>query len=282
MSVDVKALLTKHGLQAKKSWGQNFLIDERVYEAIVKATVAGPGDWIVEIGAGLGTLTSRLADAVPDGRVLAIERDRDMIRVLQAELGARANVELVEANALKFDYEAARIRAGQKLSLAGNLPYQIASPLLFAMLEARASLKHMVVMLQKEMADRLVAAPDTNAYGALGAMVGLYADVKPIVKARAHAFHPAPRVDSTVVKLTPLAAATRFPVDEKAYSRVVHAAFNQRRKTLRNALRSATKAAEEILAAAKIDKDRRGETLSVEEFARLANELAKEGDAGAP
>jgi 16S rRNA (adenine1518-N6/adenine1519-N6)-dimethyltransferase len=203
-----------------------------------------------------------------------------MIQVLQAELGGRANIELIEANALKFDYEAARMQAGQKLSLAGNLPYQIASPLIFAMLEARASLRHMVIMLQKEMADRLVAAPDTDAYGALGAMVGLYADVKPVVKARSHAFFPKPRVDSTVVKLTPLADSTRFPVDEKAYSRVVHGAFNMRRKTLRNALRSVTKDPDALLAAAQIDRDRRGETLSVEEFARIANELGKI-DAGA-
>lgn len=269
---DPRRLLAQYGLRAKKSWGQNFLIDERVYTAIVRATVTQESDWVVEIGAGLGTLTSRLADAVPAGRIVAVERERDMVDVLSAELGARPNVEIQAANALTFDYGAVAARAGTKIAIVGNLPYQIASPLLFAILEARTQLNRAVVMLQKEMADRLIAEPDSSAYGALGVMIAFYADVKLVVRARAGAFHPAPKVDSAVVALLPH-AAPRFLVDEKRYSQVVHAAFGQRRKTLRNALRATTTQTDIALERAGIDGNRRGETLSPAEFAALAHAI---------
>jgi 16S rRNA (adenine1518-N6/adenine1519-N6)-dimethyltransferase len=273
---DPRVLLGKHGLRAKKSWGQNFLVNEKVYAAIVRATVRDAADWVVEIGAGLGTLSARLADAAPQGRVIAVERDRDMVAVLRTELGARANVEIAETNALEFDYAAVAERAGKKIVACGNLPYQIASRLIFGMLEARAHLARIVIMLQKEMADRIVAKPDTSAYGALGVMVQTYADARAVIRAPRTAFHPAPRVDSTVLELFPLASRTRAPIaDEKNYHACVHAAFGQRRKTLRNALRARWNDGDidAALAASSIDGNRRGETLSVEEFAALANAL---------
>ncbi len=271
---DPRALLAKYGFRAKKSWGQNFLVDEKVYDAIVRASARSDDAWIVEIGAGLGTLTTRLADAVPRGRVVAVERERDMIAVLEPELAGRDNVEVRAENALELDYGALRERAGRPVVVAGNLPYQIASPLLFRMVEARQHIARAVVMLQKEMADRLVASPGTREYGALGAMVALYADVQLVIRARAGAFVPAPKVDSAVVAIEPR-AALRAAVDEKQYGQVVHAAFGQRRKTLRNALRARWEAprVDAALAAAEIDGMRRGETLSVEEFASLANAL---------
>jgi 16S rRNA (adenine1518-N6/adenine1519-N6)-dimethyltransferase len=271
---DPRTLLSRYGLAAKKSWGQNFLIDTTVYDAIVAATVRARDEWVVEIGAGLGTLTMRLADAVPDGRVIAVEKDRDMVAVLARELANRPNVEVRDENALVFDYAAAAARAGGPVAVAGNLPYQIASPLLFQMIEARAHIRRAVVMLQKEMADRLVARPGTREYGALGVMLALHADVHPVVRARAGAFFPAPRVDSAVVRLEPL-ASPRVAVDPRRYGQTVHAAFGQRRKTLRNALRSLWPAevVDAALAAAGVDGQRRGETLSVEEFARLADQL---------
>jgi 16S rRNA (adenine1518-N6/adenine1519-N6)-dimethyltransferase len=271
---DPRTLLKKYGLFAKKSWGQNFLIDDRVYAAIVAATVGGPDDWVVEIGAGLGTLTERLAEAVPAGRVVAVERERDMVNVLERELGGHANLEIRAANALELDYAALGAAAGKKLAVVGNLPYQIATPLLFGMLAARRHIVRAVIMLQKEMADRLAAAPDTDAYSALSAMVALHADVTLVVRARAGSFHPAPRVDSAVVCLT-MRDEPRHRVDEGAYSRVVHAAFGQRRKTLRNALRSAyaPDAIDAALAATGIDGRRRGETLTTAELAALANVL---------
>ena len=278
---DPRTLLRRHGLSAKKSWGQNFLVSERVYRAIVDATVAGNDDWIVEIGAGLGTLTMRLAQRIPEGMLLAIERDRDLVRVLEEELGHLDNVEIVEANALRYDLVAAARWHGDPITVCGNLPYQISSQILFRILEARPHISQAVVMLQREVADRLLASPGTKAYGGLGVLVQTYADVRSVIRARPGAFAPAPDVESTVVKLVPKQppdAAVRNP---DHYAAVVHAAFGQRRKTLRNALRAGFgEAAIEGLASAKVDPDRRGETLSIAEFAALAEGIAPTAGSG--
>ncbi|HEX9105332.1 MAG TPA: 16S rRNA (adenine(1518)-N(6)/adenine(1519)-N(6))-dimethyltransferase RsmA [Polyangia bacterium] len=277
MSVpDAHALISKYGLRAKKSWGQNFLVDERAYREIVHACAAGDGDWVVEIGAGLGTLTARLA--ATGAHVVAIERERDMIEVLRAEHGGDARIELVEANALTVDYAAIAARAGRPPVVVGNLPYQIASPILFRLMETRARLARIVVMLQKEMADRIVAPPGEKAYGALSVMVRLYGEPKLVCRVRAGGFVPAPRVDSAVLRIVPHAAP--LDVDHDRFSQVVHAAFGQRRKTLRNALSAAfdAGAVDRALAAAAIDGKRRGETLSVAEFATLTRALSG-GDA---
>lgn len=172
MGLDARALVKKYDLRAKKSWGQNFLVDERAYEAIVDACQIADGDWVIEIGAGLGTLTERLAQKA--AHVIAVERDRDMVAVLRAELGENPRVEIAEANALTYDYAA----AGRRVIVAGNLPYQIASPILFRLLDARAAICRMVIMLQKEMADRIVAAPSTPEYGALGVMVRMFGEAE--------------------------------------------------------------------------------------------------------
>ncbi len=281
---DPRALLDKYGLTPKKSWGQNFLVADNVYGAIVRAAARAEDDWVVEIGAGLGTLTARLADAVPRGRVVAVERDRDMVAVLRGELGGRANVDIAEANALAFDYGAVAAAAGKRVAVAGNLPYQIASPLIFNLLEARRHVTRGVIMLQKEMADRIRAKPGTSEYGALGVMVTTLADVRLVVRAPAGAFHPRPRVDSAVLELTPLATPRFAIADDRRYSQVVHAAFGQRRKTLRNALRAAfdDEAVAGALAAAGIDGQRRGETLDLAEFAALANGLSDARGIGPP
>ena len=267
MSADAHALIQKYGLRAKKSWGQNFLVDERAYREIVHACAAGDGDWIVEIGAGLGTLTARLA--ATGAHVVAIERERDMLEVLRSELGGDARIEVVEANALTYDYAALAARAGRPPVIVGNLPYQIASPILFRLLETPAPLARIVVMLQKEMADRIVAPPGEKAYGALSVMVRLWGEPKLVCRVRAGGFVPAPRVDSAVLRIVP--HAERADVDDGKFSRVVHAAFGQRRKTLRNALSAAFDegAVDRALTAAGIDGKRRGETLSVAEFVAL-------------
>lgn len=274
---DPRSLLDRYGLQAKKSWGQHFLIDRGIYDAIVRAAVRTSEDWIVEIGAGLGTLTTRLADAVPKGCVLAIERDRDLVIALRAEVRERANVEVREENALECDYKGIAARACRKLVVVGNLPYHIATPLLFGIIKERRLVEGAVVMLQKEMADRLLARPGTKEYGALGVMVTTYADVTRVIRAPAHAFFPRPKVESTVVSIAPLpeGKARAHLADEELYSRVVHAAFGQRRKTLRNALKQCASAhdIERALRTCDIDGLRRGETLSTLEFACLANAM---------
>ena len=271
---DARVLLERYGLRAKKSFGQNFLISDRAFRAIVDATVRSDDDWIVEIGAGLGTLTARLAERVPEGKIIALERDPDMIRVLRAELAGVDNVDIEDVDALRYDLRMAARWRGDVVSVCGNLPYHIAAPLLFKVVEARAHVRHAVVMIQKEMADRIVASPGTKEYGAIGVMLRTYVDVATVAKVSAGSFMPPPKVDSTVVKLVPLAnAAPRVPIaDEKHYSTVVHAAFGQRRKTLRNALRAVFDEAgvDGALASTKIDGVRRGETLDIAEFAALA------------
>jgi 16S rRNA (adenine1518-N6/adenine1519-N6)-dimethyltransferase len=276
--LDPRALLQKYGQRAKKSWGQNFLIDERAYREIVTACEIGADDWVIEIGAGLGTLTARLAEVA--GRVVAIERDRDLAAILRTELGGDSRIELCEANALTFDYTEVARRAAPRLPVVvGNLPYQIASPILFRLLDSRRYLRTMVLMLQKEMADRIVAAPGTSEYGALSVMVRCWGEPRIVYRVRAGGFLPPPKVDSAVlcVRLFSEGRTRAYISDEVWFSKVVHAAFNPRRKTLRNTLLPLV-APERLEVAVegmapKIDLTRRGETLSVEEFAALAEAL---------
>jgi 16S rRNA (adenine1518-N6/adenine1519-N6)-dimethyltransferase len=274
---DARVLLGRYHLRAKKGLGQNFLISERAFRAIVDATVSSDHDWIVEIGAGLGTLTARLAERVPEGKIIALERDPDMIAVLRAELAGVDNVDIEASDAMRYDLRMAAAWCGEPIAVCGNLPYHIAAPLLFRVLEVRAVVRCAVVMIQKEMADRIVAAPGSKDYGALGVMIRTYADVTTVAKVCAGSFVPPPKVDSTVVKIVPLAGAQpRVPImDEKHYASVVHAAFGQRRKTLRNALRAVFEegAVDGALAATAIAGTRRGETLDIAEFARLAAAL---------
>jgi 16S rRNA (adenine1518-N6/adenine1519-N6)-dimethyltransferase len=267
---DPRTLLAKYNLHAKKSWGQNFLTDERAYRAIVGACAVGPDDVVIEIGAGLGTLTSRLLGT--GAQVIAVERERDMCDVLRKELGEHPRFTLREENALNLTL--AELDIAVKPVVVGNLPYQIATPLLFHFLGQRALLRHLVVMLQREVADRLLAPAGGEHYGALSAQVQILAQVERICNVSRGGFLPAPKVESTVVRVRPL-PETRVPVRELgAYQAVVRAAFGQRRKTLRNALGSGFGAADiELMAATGIDLGRRGETLSVAEFAQLANAL---------
>jgi 16S rRNA (adenine1518-N6/adenine1519-N6)-dimethyltransferase len=272
---DARVLLERYGLRAKKSFGQNFLISERAFRAIVDATVIADDDWIVEIGAGLGTLTARIAERIPEGKLIAIERDPDMVKVLRAELAGVDNVDIEQVDAMTYDFKmAARWHGGDPISVCGNLPYHIASQILFKIVDARAVIRRAVVMVQKEMADRIVAPPGGKDYGALGVMLRTYVDVVTIAKVGAGAFVPAPKIDSTVIRMTPLAdGKPRAPIaNEQHYSQVVHAAFGQRRKTLRNALRAVFDEGhvDAALSSTGIDGIRRGETLEIAEFAGLA------------
>jgi 16S rRNA (adenine1518-N6/adenine1519-N6)-dimethyltransferase len=272
---DARVLLERYGLRAKKQFGQNFLVSERALRAIADATVTSDEDWIVEVGAGLGTLTARLAELTTAGKVIALETDPDMIRVLRAELGNVDNLQIEQADALRYDLKSAGRWAGGTITVCGNLPYHIASQLIFRVLEAREFVRHAVFMVQKEMADRIVASPGTKEYGALGVMVRTYSDVTTVVRVAAGSFVPPPKIDSTVLKLVPLAEPRAKITDAAHYSKVVHAAFGQRRKTLRNALRAVfpDELVDRALAAVAIDGQRRGETLDLAEFARLAEAL---------
>lgn len=274
---DARTLLDRYGLRAKKSFGQNFLIAERVFRAIVDAAVGADDDWIVEVGAGLGTLTARLAERVPEGKVIALERDPDMVAVLRGELGTVENVEVEAADAMRYDLAMAARWRGDRIVVCGNLPYHIASQILFRVVDARAHVRRAVVMIQKEMADRILASPGGKDYGAMGVMIQTYLDARLVAKVGPGSFVPAPKVDSSVLRLVPLANdAPRVPIGDAAhYSAVVHAAFGQRRKTLRNALRAKWPDADVGAAFERtaIDGGRRGETLSIPEFAAVAAAL---------
>ena len=269
---DARVILARHGLFAKKQFGQNFLISDRAFRAIVDATVRTDEDWIVEIGAGVGTLTARLAERVTAGKVIALELDPDMVKVLRVELAGVDNVEIEQVDAMRYDLRMAAKWRGDKISVCGNLPYHIASQLLFKVIDARDSITHAVMMIQKEMADRIVAPPGGKEYGAIGVMLRTYADITTVAKVSAGSFVPAPKIDSTVIKMVPLAQPRAPIADGKHYSNVVHAAFGQRRKTLRNALRAVfpSDGVDAALATTGIDGQRRGETLDIPEFAALA------------
>src|SRR5262249_40437711 len=209
-------LLERYGLRAKKQLGQNFLISERALRAIADATVSTDEDWIVEIGAGLGTLTAQLCERVTAGKVIAIETDPDMIRVLRAELGTVDTPEIEAADAMRYDLRMAAKWRGDSIIVCGNLPYHIASQIMFRVIDARDVIRHAVVMIQKEMADRVVAKPATADYGALGVMIRTYADVATVIKVGAGSFLPPPKIDSTVLKIVPL-AQPRTPIVDHAH-----------------------------------------------------------------
>jgi 16S rRNA (adenine1518-N6/adenine1519-N6)-dimethyltransferase len=281
---DPRRVLARHGMAAKKSWGQNFLHDRSVLARIVAAAGAGADDVVVELGAGLGTLTAALAGASPQPRrVLAVERDPDMQRVLAAELHDQAHVEVINADALTFDYAATRGAAGRPLVVVGNLPYQIASALILSLVEAgaRGDVARAVVMVQREMAQRIVAPPGSRTYGRLTIAVAQRAEARVLFHVRPGSFHPAPAVTSSVLVLVPRAAPLAPVRDAALFEDVVKQAFATRRKMLRRALGSAfgDAVAGASLAASGIEGTKRAEQLSVADFARLADALAAHRDA---
>ena len=278
-SVDPRRVLARHGLAAKKSWGQNFLHDRSVLARIVAAVGATGDDVVVEIGAGLGTLTAALAQAAPaPRRVLAVERDPDMQRVLAAELAGDARVEVVGADALTFDYAAASRAAGRPVVVVGNLPYQISSALVLALVGAgtRGGVARAIVMVQREMAQRIVAPPGSRTYGRLTVAIAQHAEARILFHVRPGSFHPAPAVTSSVVSLVPRAAPLAAVRDPALFEAVVKQAFATRRKMLRGALSGqfGDDAVAAAFAASGIAGTERAEQLSVADFARLANALA--------
>ena len=274
-----RQILDRHGLRPKRSWSQNFLADAAVASRIADEALraAGAEGTLLELGAGTGALTRELAARCR--RVLALERDRDMAEVLRRELAKVENVEVLEDNALTVDV-AALCAPPERLVAVGNLPYHIASQIIFHLLDHRAAVSAFILMLQEEMAVRICAGPGTKDYGVISALCALHTRPQILFRVGPSAFHPRPRVDSAVVRFDVLAAPAVAVRDERAFRRVVKAAFSQRRKTLRNALRPIfpdVAAAERALARAGIDPGLRGERLDIAAFARLADASAGEG-----
>jgi 16S rRNA (adenine1518-N6/adenine1519-N6)-dimethyltransferase len=260
-------LLRRHGLKPKKEWGQNFLGDEGILNGLAALALLEPADWVVELGAGLGHFTRALSKS--GAHVVAVERDRELAPILRSEL---PSVEVVEADAKSFDLLAVSQRAGRRIVLCGNLPYHLSSPILFHLLDQRAAVKRAVLLLQREVAERIAAPPGGRDYGLLSVLLQHVADARIGMSVPRHAFTPPPDVESCALVLEML-EAPRAPVkDERRFRTLVKAAFAQRRKTLWNALKPVP-GGREALTAAGIDPQRRGETLTVEEFASIERAL---------
>jgi 16S rRNA (adenine1518-N6/adenine1519-N6)-dimethyltransferase len=273
-SPSTREVLQRHGLRAKKSWGQNFLVDARVQERIVAAASLGRDDVVVEIGAGLGALTRLLVAQA--GQVIAIEHDAELAALLEQELGPCPGLQVERADALDFDFAAAARAAGRALVVVGNLPYQITSPLLFAITDAAAGgqvIDRAILMVQKEFAQRMLAGPGSKVYGRLSVMVQQQAEGAILFHVGPGAFHPRPAVTSTVLRLRPRPTPLAPVRDPAQFARVVKQAFAGRRKMLRRGLEplAGAEAAARALACAGILGTRRAEELSVAEFARLAD-----------
>lgn len=254
---------TLDGHRPRKSLGQHFLHDPGVQARIVAAIDPQPDDRMVEIGPGLGALTRPLLARLRHLHVL--ELDRDLAARWRAEAAAGLPITVHEADALDFDFR----RLGPDLRVVGNLPYNISSPLLFHLAAQAAQIRDLHFMLQKEVVDRIVAAPSTPAYGRLSVMLQARFRVQKLFNVLPGAFTPPPRVDSAVVRMLPLPLAAIPYRDALRFGELVARAFGQRRKTLRNTLKGWVD--EATFAALGIDPGRRGESLSVAEFAALAN-----------
>ena len=257
---------------ARKRFGQHFLHDPAVIERIVAAIGPRAGEQVVEIGPGLGAITLPMLARLPE--LHAIEIDRDAIRHLREATGQSPALHLHEGDALEFDLS--RLDDGRGLRVVGNLPYNISTPLLFRLLEQRAHIRDMHFMLQKEVVDRMAAAPDTEHYGRLTVMLAPWLRIEPLFDLGPGAFRPPPRVVSTFVRMAPLAEP--LPIEQpRCYANVVAAAFSQRRKTLRNALKAIL--SQDEIRAAGIDPGARAETVPAAGFASLARQLARKAGA---
>ena len=263
------------GFKAKKSLGQNFLRDEQVIESIADAAGCGPADTVVEIGPGLGVLTDALSERA--GKVIAVELDDRLIPVLSARFALKDSVEIVHGDILKYDWKEARAEEGGVLRIAGNLPYYITTPILLGILEKDVPAKSICVMVQKEVADRIVASPGGKDYGVLSVSLRYYGKVRKVLDVPAECFSPRPKVDSAVVVLEPFEKRALGKEEEKAFFRLVKQAFSQRRKTLSNSLSGINglqkEDVEKVLTENGIDPKRRAETLSVEEYINLSKEI---------
>lgn len=252
-------------MRARKRFGQHFLHDPAVIARIVAAVAPKADDHLVEIGPGLGALTAPLLEHVPSFD--AVEIDRDAIRELHANPLIRGKLRIHEADALNFDFGLLRDDA-RPLRLVGNLPYNISTPLLFRLIAQREHVLDMHFMLQKEVVDRMAAQADMDSYGRLTVMLAPWVRVEALFDVGPGAFRPPPRVTSSIVRLTPHATPPFAIANYDVYARVVAAAFAQRRKTLRNALKTVMTA--DAIERAGIDPNARGETVSPSGFAALA------------
>lgn len=272
-------VLRAYGLRPRKRWGQHFLVSRRALDRILEAAGLTSADAVLEVGAGLGTLTVALAQRA--GRVIAVEIDPALLPPLSAAVGVFPNVTVVHADILRVDPEALLSGATGPRKIVANLPYNVASPLIVSLLERPLGLERMVMTVQREVAQRLAAGPGTKDYGALSVAVQFRAQAEIVGRIPPSGFFPSPDVESAIVRLVVRPAPPVQVTDEAAFFRVVRAAFAQRRKTLRNTVAAVLALppaqVEAACREAGIDPRRRGETLTLAEFAALTEALAGSG-----
>ena len=256
---------------AKKHFGQHFLVSDGIIDRIIRAIDPRPGQHVVEIGPGQGAITLPLLRAL--GALTVIELDRDLVAPLAHAAAPHGALRIVQADVLTVDF--GELAGDRPLRLVGNLPYNISSPILFHALEHARHVVDMHFMLQKEVVDRMAAAPGSKVYGRLSVMLQAWCQVQPLLHVPPGAFRPPPKVDSAVVRLLPRPPESVGMDDPALFARVVKAAFAQRRKTLRNALSGVCDAA--ALEAAGIAPSARAETVPVQDFIALANRLSGDG-----
>lgn len=274
----VKAILRRYNITPKKSLGQSFLTDGNIARRIVELAELGSSDTVIEIGSGVGFMTRLMAEKA--GRVIALELDRTLIEILQEELKDEQNIKVIHTDVLKYDLAALKTEIpGKKIKVIGNIPYNISSPIIFQLLDNRESIDRVILMVQKEVADRLLAAPSTKEYGIPTVIMSMYATILRKINVEPGQFFPSPRVTSTVIEIKFRERPLLELIDPGFFRKVVRTAFGMRRKTLFNNLRNldalglSETLLKETLRAEGIDGRRRGETLSVEDFGRLSNAL---------
>ena len=261
-------------VRPRRRLGQHFLHDRVVVRRIVDAIAPRPGDLVVEIGPGRGALTLPLLESGCE--LHAVEIDRGLAATLRERAACHPNLTVHEADALEFDF--ARVAPPpRRLRVAGNLPYNVSTPLVFRLLAALPRIADMHLMLQREVVERMVSPPGAGTYGRLGVMVQLDCEVERILRAGPGAFSPAPRVESALVRLRPRPRTGLDPASRDRFAAIVRTCFSKRRKTLRNALRGLY--GEPEIAAAGLDPGARPETLSVEDFVGLAHAGTGRSDA---
>lgn len=277
---EIRDIREKFGFRFSKSLGQNFLTDKNIIDRIIEGSGIGPEDLVIEIGPGIGVITREAASCAH--KVVAVELDTDLLPILEYTLGDLENVEVINQDILKTDIP--ELISGQdfsgKVRIIGNLPYYITTPIIMKLLQDNTGAESITVMMQKEVADRLKAAPGKKECGAISLMVQYYAEVREVARVPRTSFVPQPKVDSTVLRLDILKDRPVEVRDEEYLFKVIKAGFGQRRKTLLNslsALDDMTK--DKVLRALEksgIDPVRRGETLSLQEFGRLSDHLLEE------
>ncbi len=276
----IHAIKAKYGFNLSKSLGQNFLTDKNIIDKIIDGSNIGPNDLVVEIGPGIGVLTREAAQQ--GKKVIAIEIDKNLIPILKDTLGDLPNIEIINMDVLKSDLHSILEKEKQEgivydnVKVIGNLPYYITTPIIMKILEDKVPVQSLTIMLQKEVADRINAKPSTKDYGALSVAVQYYCHVNHVASVPREVFIPKPNVDSSVIRLDIRNQKPVELLDEELFFQTIKAGFAQRRKTLQNTLQTAFPK-EKVIAAldqAGIDPIRRGETLSIQEFANLSNAIA--------